>query len=77
MTAIVLYCRPGFEKECGAEIQEKASWNEVYGYLQLSKNQGLVYFHLNKPEEGEMLMEKYHYVVLFSLANGLLLSLKK
>ncbi len=28
MTAIVLYCRPGFEKECAAEIQEKAAWND-------------------------------------------------
>ena len=33
MTSIVLFCRPGFEKECGAEIQEKASWNEMFGYL--------------------------------------------
>ena len=38
MTSIVLYCRPGFEKECGAEIQEKASWNEMYGYLEQYKN---------------------------------------
>lgn len=58
MTAVVLYCRPGFEKECGAEIQEKASWNEVYGYLELTKNQGIVYFHLNNPEEGEVLMQR-------------------
>jgi len=58
MTTIVLYCRPGFEKECGAEIQEKAAWNEVYGYLELTKHQGLVYFHLHDPEHGELLMEK-------------------
>ncbi|GHE85199.1 23S rRNA (cytidine(2498)-2'-O)-methyltransferase RlmM [Thalassotalea profundi] len=58
MTAVVLYCRPGFEKECGAEIQEKASWNEVYGYLELTKNQGIVYFHLNNSEEGEVLMQR-------------------
>ncbi|XQW86159.1 23S rRNA (cytidine(2498)-2'-O)-methyltransferase RlmM [Thalassotalea piscium] len=58
MTAIVLYCRPGFEKECGAEIQEKASWNEIYGYLELMKNQGIVYFHLNNAQEGEMLMTR-------------------
>ena len=58
MTSIVLYCRPGFEKECGAEIQEKASWNEMYGYLELVKNQGIVYFHLNKSEHGEALMAK-------------------
>lgn len=57
MTAIVLYCRPGFEKECGAEIQEKASWNEMYGYLELKKNQGLVFFHLHDPAHGEVLIK--------------------
>ena len=67
MTAIVLYCRPGFEKECGAEIQEKAAWNEVYGYLELAKNQGIVYFHLNKPEEGELLMKKIPLRILLLL----------
>lgn len=58
MTSIVLYCRPGFEKECGAEIQEKAAWNEVYGYLELLKNQGLVFFHLNNGEEGADLIQQ-------------------
>ena len=58
MTSIILYCRPGFEKECGAEIQEKAAWNEIFGYLQLTKNEGLVYFHLNDPKDGEILMQK-------------------
>jgi 23S rRNA (cytidine2498-2'-O)-methyltransferase len=58
MTSIVLYCRPGFEKECGAEIQEKAAWNEMYGYLELKKNQGLVFFHLQVPEHGEALLKQ-------------------
>jgi len=58
MTSIVLYCRPGFEKECGAEIQEKASWNEMYGYLELKKNQGLVLFHLQDPTHGEALIKQ-------------------
>ena len=57
MTSIVLYCRPGFEKECGAEIQEKAAWNEMYGYLELKKNQGLVFFHLQNPADGEALIK--------------------
>jgi len=57
-TSIVLYCRPGFEKECGAEIQEKAAWNEVYGYLEIVKKQGLVFFHLHQAEDGESLMDK-------------------
>ena len=58
MTSIILYCRPGFEKECGAEIQEKAAWNEMYGYLELKKNQGIVLFHLHVPEHGEALIKK-------------------
>lgn len=58
MTAIVLYCRPGFEKECGAEIQEKAAWNEMFGYLELMKNEGIVLFHLHESEHGEALMRK-------------------
>jgi len=58
MTSIILYCRPGFEKECGAEIQEKAAWNEMYGYLELKKNQGLVFFHLHDPAHGEALIKK-------------------
>lgn len=57
MTSIVLYCRPGFEKECGAEIQEKAAWNEMYGYLELMKNQGVVFFHLHDPTHGESLIK--------------------
>lgn len=58
MTSIILYCRPGFEKECGAEIQEKAAWNEMYGYLELKKSQGIVLFHLHVPEHGEALIKK-------------------
>jgi len=57
MTSIVLYCRPGYEKECGAEIQEKSAWHEVYGYLQLTKKEGIVFFHLNQADDGEKLME--------------------
>jgi 23S rRNA (cytidine2498-2'-O)-methyltransferase len=58
MTSIILYCRPGFEKECGAEIQEKASWNEIYGYLTIKKNEGVVFFHLHDSSHGEILMSK-------------------
>jgi 23S rRNA (cytidine2498-2'-O)-methyltransferase len=58
MTSIVLYCRPGFEKECGAEIQEKAGWNEIYGYLELTKKEGIVFFHLQNSDDGERLIEK-------------------
>ena len=55
-TSIVLYCRPGFEKECGAEIQEKAAWNEMYGYIEILKREGIVYFHLHNNEDAEKLV---------------------
>lgn len=58
MTSIVLYCRPGFEKECGAEIQEKSAWTEIYGYLELRKNEGIVFFHLNNSNEGDALIKQ-------------------
>lgn len=57
-TSIVLYCRPGFEKECGAEIQEKAAWNEIYGYLEIIKKQGIVFFHVHQAQDAETLIEK-------------------
>ncbi len=31
MNKVVLYCRPGFEKECAAEITDKAARLEVFG----------------------------------------------
>jgi len=58
MTAIVLYCRPGFEKECGAEIQEKAAFHQVYGYMKLLPKQGIVFYHLTNPDDAERLMEE-------------------
>ena len=58
MTAIVLYCRPGFEKECGAEIQEKAAFHQVYGYMKLMPKQGIVFYHLTNPDDAERLMEE-------------------
>ncbi|WP_371189152.1 23S rRNA (cytidine(2498)-2'-O)-methyltransferase RlmM [Thalassotalea maritima] len=58
MSAIILYCRPGFEKECAAEIQEKAAWNEIFGFIKLKKNQGLVEFHVYEESQVEVLLQK-------------------
>jgi 23S rRNA (cytidine2498-2'-O)-methyltransferase len=32
LNKVLLYCRPGFEKECAAEISAKAAEREVYGF---------------------------------------------
>jgi len=42
--ALLLYCRPGFEKECAAEIQAKAEKLEVFGYSKTRPDTGFVSF---------------------------------
>ena len=40
MNKVVLYCRPGFEKECAAEITDKAGRREVFGFARVEDNSG-------------------------------------
>ncbi len=42
--ALLLYCRPGFEKECAAEIQDQTHRLEVLGYFKASPGTGFVLF---------------------------------
>jgi 23S rRNA (cytidine2498-2'-O)-methyltransferase len=44
MNKVVLYCRPGFEKECAAEITDKASRLEVFGFARVKEDSGYVIF---------------------------------
>ncbi|MGL5163433.1 MAG: 23S rRNA (cytidine(2498)-2'-O)-methyltransferase RlmM, partial [Plesiomonas shigelloides] len=40
MNKLALYCRPGFEKECAAEITDKAAQLGVYGFARVKDNSG-------------------------------------
>lgn len=51
MNNVVLYCRPGFEKECAAEITEKAAEREIYGFARVKENSGYVVFVCYQHEE--------------------------
>lgn len=42
MNKVVLYCRPGFEKECAAEITDKAARLEVFGFARVKDDSGYV-----------------------------------
>ncbi|MFM8333071.1 MAG: 23S rRNA (cytidine(2498)-2'-O)-methyltransferase RlmM [Candidatus Methylumidiphilus sp.] len=42
--ALLLHCRPGFEKECAAEIQAQAQKLEVLGYAKAKPDSGFVLF---------------------------------
>ncbi|MFC0179867.1 23S rRNA (cytidine(2498)-2'-O)-methyltransferase RlmM [Thorsellia kenyensis] len=44
MKNIILYCRAGFEKECAAEITEKALALEIYGFARVIENSAFVIF---------------------------------
>jgi 23S rRNA C2498 (ribose-2'-O)-methylase RlmM len=42
--SVLLYCRPGFEKECPADIIEQAGLLGVYGYVKAAEGGGFVRF---------------------------------
>ena len=44
MNKLVLLCRPGFEKECAAEITDKAGRLNVFGFARVKDNAGYVIF---------------------------------
>ena len=44
MKQLLLYCRSGFEKECAAEIQDKAAQYDVFGFCKLQSNSAFVIF---------------------------------
>ena len=55
MNKVVLYCRPGFEKECAAEITDKAAKREVFGFARVKENAGYVVFECYQPEDADKL----------------------
>ena len=58
LNKVILYCRSGFEKECAAEITEKASQLEVYGFAKAKENSGYVSFECYQEGEAEKLIAK-------------------
>lgn len=53
MKHLILLCRPGFEAECAAEINDLAAESGHYGYAKTTTGSGWVVFVL--PREGEAL----------------------
>jgi 23S rRNA (cytidine2498-2'-O)-methyltransferase len=49
VTEILLYCRPGFEGECAAEMQALATRYGVSGYLKAKADAGYVNFVAHEP----------------------------
>ncbi|KPJ90780.1 MAG: hypothetical protein AMJ53_12935 [Gammaproteobacteria bacterium SG8_11] len=49
MNALFLYCRPGFENDCAAEIIDKAAQQGVTGYCKAKPQSGYVVFNAHEP----------------------------
>ncbi|WP_276639499.1 23S rRNA (cytidine(2498)-2'-O)-methyltransferase RlmM [Siccibacter turicensis] len=56
MNKVILYCRQGFEKECAAEITDKAARLEVYGFARVKEQSGYVVFECYQTDDAEKLV---------------------
>jgi 23S rRNA (cytidine2498-2'-O)-methyltransferase len=59
--ALLLYCRPGFEKECAAEIQERASGLGACGFAKAKPDTGFVLFAPYAPEAAAQLWRRLRF----------------
>jgi len=64
MNKVVLYCRPGFEKECAAEITDKAAKREVFGFARVKENSGYVVFECYQADDAEKLVRDLPFTSL-------------
>lgn len=55
---IILYCRSGFEKECAAEITDRAMQIGVYGYAKVKDHSGYVLFECYQATDADRLAKE-------------------
>lgn len=58
MNHLFLHCRPGFEKECAAEIDEVAGELGIYGYSKTKESSAYVVFITHEPEDAQRLIKE-------------------
>ena len=64
MNKVILYCRQGFEKECAAEITDKAAQYNVYGFARVKEQSGYVIFECYQHEDAEKLIRELPFCSL-------------
>ena len=57
MNHLILYCRPGFEPECAAEINDLATQAGVPGYSKTSRGDGYVVYVCHAADGASLLMK--------------------
>lgn len=58
MKQLLVFCRPGFETECGRELTDVAAWQGMFGFFQSRPSDGYVRFSLSGPEGPADLMAR-------------------
>lgn len=61
MNHLFLHCRPGFEKECAAEITDLASEIDIFGYSKTKENSAYVVFITHEPDGAERLIKEIRF----------------
>ncbi len=64
MTQTLLYCRPGFEGECAAEIQDQAAALGIHGYVRAKPDRGWLAFTPYDADAGARLAAGLDFRVL-------------
>ena len=57
MNHVLLYCRPGFEKECAGEVQDKANTLELFGFPRVKNNSGYVLFEFYQAGDADKFIQ--------------------
>ncbi|MGD8175372.1 23S rRNA (cytidine(2498)-2'-O)-methyltransferase RlmM [Marinimicrobium sp. ARAG 43.8] len=61
MNHLFLHCRPGFEKECAAEIQDVAAGAGFYGFVKAKDDQAHVVYVTHEPDGALALVERIDF----------------
>lgn len=60
-SAVLFYCRPGFEKEMAQEITDRGAELAVFGYVKAKPDSGYVLFVPHQQEDMAVLMDKLRW----------------
>ena len=61
MNHLFLHCRPGFEKECAAEITDIAGELGIYGYSKTKDGSAYVLFITHEPTAAQHLIQTVRF----------------
>lgn len=61
MNHLFLHCRPGFEKECAAEITDLAAEIDIFGYSKTKENSAYVIFVTHEPDAAKRLIKELRF----------------